>query len=140
MYRIYFNLHKHVFSIQHKIPGKGWRLWKHTNNLIAEGCTFKVYESRRQKVLRERQKNVHAYIICEKITENCNLDNNFCVYNNRISYNPYKFPNFYNKTTEEKIDSVQKIYLNNGKLHILRSDGKEYESKDSTFEGNNHTS
>lgn len=83
--RIYFNLHKKLFSMQHRTP-KGWRLWKHVDNVSLHFPEFKVNERRRQIVLRDRRKNVHAFV--EGI-----LSAPMCVDRDdltQVSYNPYK--------------------------------------------------
>ena len=83
--RLYFNLRKRLFSLQHRTP-KGWRLWKHVDNINLHFPEFKVSESGRQRVLRDRRKNVHAYV--EGI-----LSAPMCVDHDdltRVSYDPYK--------------------------------------------------
>jgi|688.fasta_scaffold2050411_1 hypothetical protein len=83
-YYIYRNLHQKSFSVQYK--GK---VIAHPTNFIAHNCEFRVSENGRQRVLSEKQKNVHAKIACEwwEIpTDSSNLvDEN----NDRIYYDPY---------------------------------------------------
>lgn len=91
-YRIYRNLHKGCWSIQHRTPG-GWRLYEHLDSLEATGCTTRVYETGRQRVLLTKKKNVHAFILCESYTAHGD-----CVMipgGRLLRYNPYKYPNFY---------------------------------------------
>ena len=83
--RAYFNLHKRLFSIQHRTP-KGWRLWKHVDNVALHFPVFIVNERGRQRVLRDKRKNVHAFV--EGI-----LSAPMCVDPDdltRVSYDPYK--------------------------------------------------
>lgn len=89
--RVYFNLHKKMFSVQHKTK-KGWRLWKHLDHICLHNVVFKVSEAGRKRVIKEGKKNVHAYIegdihgnVGFKPDEKEHL----------ISYNPYKFNQFY---------------------------------------------
>ncbi len=65
-FRIYRNVNKRCWSVQGKTP-KGWRLIDHRRALIVDNVTFKVYETGRQRVLREGRKNVHAYICTPEI-------------------------------------------------------------------------
>lgn len=65
MIRVYFNLHKRLFSVQEKTE-KGWRVVRHTDELLLKNVEFKVYEAGRQRVLKEKRKNVHAYVIGEE--------------------------------------------------------------------------
>lgn len=65
MYRIYKNLHKDCFSIQAKIPGKGWRVVDYAKSLSLSNVTFRVYEAGRQRVIRTGKKNVHAFVLAD---------------------------------------------------------------------------
>lgn len=65
--RVYRNLHRSTdeaqcWSIQAKIKGKGWRVVRHSTVVVLEGATFRVNEAGRQRVIRERKKNVHAFV------------------------------------------------------------------------------
>jgi len=63
--RCYYNLHKHCLSVQHMTP-KGWRVKEHVKEIYLKNVTFKVYEAGRQRVLKEKRKGVHAYVIGEE--------------------------------------------------------------------------
>ena len=59
---VYFNLHKKVFSVKAlQGPHKG-RVVAHVARVTLRDAAFKVNESGRQRVLREKRKNVHAYV------------------------------------------------------------------------------
>jgi hypothetical protein len=60
--RVYKNLHRDCWSVQARIPGKGWRVVRHSEVVVLEGATFQVNEAGRQRVLVERKKNVHAFV------------------------------------------------------------------------------
>lgn len=83
--RIYFNLHKKLFSLQHRTP-KGWRLWKHVDNVALHFPTFIVNERGRQRVLRDRRKNVHAFVE-GTLTAPMYVDQDDLT---SVSYDPYK--------------------------------------------------
>lgn len=71
--RIYFNIHKKLFSIQEKTK-KGWRVISHKDSLLLKDVEFKVYSRGRERVLREKRKNVHAFVIgeeCGSIPSSC---------------------------------------------------------------------
>ena len=78
--------------------------------LFLENCSTKISEYGRNKVLKEKRKNVHSFIIGDLISRN---ENN----NIQISYNPYKFPYFYDvKTLEEiKLFKTAHLYIENDK-------------------------
>ncbi len=93
MYRIYRNLHKKCFSIQAKVPGKGWRVIDYADDLLVHGVTFQVSKSGHLRVLATGRKNVHAFVransyskasTCESTPE-CSV---------RVSYNPKVAPVF----------------------------------------------
>jgi hypothetical protein len=55
---VYRNLHNGLFSVWHK--GK---VLAHVPEIHLENAEFRVRESGRQKVLREKKKNVHAFVV-----------------------------------------------------------------------------
>lgn len=70
----------------------------HVNSFVLNNVEFKVSEAGRQRVLRERRKNVHAGIVgkLEGYTGNKN-SKRLLTYENpiRVSYNPYFGEKFY---------------------------------------------
>ena len=86
--RIYFNLHKKVWSIKDK---KTNLVIGHTKIIYLKNCKLVVSEKGRQRVLRDKRKNVHAYvdgIVAPQIHD-------FRQYNTgSFTYNPYKFKSF----------------------------------------------
>ena len=60
---IYFNLHRKCFSVKALEGAKKGRVVAHVNDAIVYNPTFKVSEAGRQRVLRERKKNVHAGVV-----------------------------------------------------------------------------
>jgi len=87
---VYFNLHKRVWSVKAlEGPAKG-RVILHTDSLFLEDCVFKVSEAGRQRVIRERRKNVHAGVVGymrhpQATTVACTR---------HVTYDPYKYANF----------------------------------------------
>lgn len=65
--RVYRNLTRKCWSLQHYVKGKGWRVYSHWNsendgNYILEDCKFIIYKSGQDRVRKEGKKYVHAYI------------------------------------------------------------------------------
>jgi uncharacterized DUF497 family protein len=85
--QVYFNLHKRKLSVRHK--GK---VIEHTSQVLLENATFHVQPAGREKVLREKRKNVHAYVSGERV---CVAS--FSPRADRIAYNPYKNKTFINE-------------------------------------------
>jgi hypothetical protein len=60
---VYFNLHKRVFSVKALEGAEKGRVIGHRTSLALDSPTFKVSEAGRQRVIRERRKNVHAGVV-----------------------------------------------------------------------------
>lgn len=60
---VYFNLHKRVFSVKALEGPQNGRVIGHRTMLAIDSPTFKVSEAGRQRVIRERRKNVHAGVV-----------------------------------------------------------------------------
>jgi len=113
-YRLYRNLHKGCFSMQEYIPNKGFRVVDHiSDNLTLYGCTFKVYQSGREKVLRDKQKNVHAYVEFTSYENGIQLHSETQPY-----YNPYKFDTFVSSDTKQPLDKTYTIQIKNNQLFL----------------------
>ena len=88
----------------------------HVDEIQLRNVTFRVRESGRQRVLLEKRKNVHAFIIGDWDT------NHTVVMSKRtpISYNPYKNQSFVYQETQEPITSthVVRMYLEKNKARI----------------------
>lgn len=113
-YRLYRNLHKGCFSIQEYIPKKGYRVVDHVDdNIILHNCTFKVYQSGREKVLRDKQKNVHAYVEFTSYENGLRLHSETQPY-----YNPYKVDRFVNSHQQQPLDKTYTIQIKNNQLFL----------------------
>jgi hypothetical protein len=93
---VYFNLHRKCFSIKAlEGPNKG-RVVAHRDDVLLFDATFKVSEAGRQRVLRERKKNVHAGVVGHwdmTGTDLITIDRVTTV-GTPITYNPYKYDTF----------------------------------------------
>ena len=99
---VYFNLHKRVFSVRSCKTG---RVVHHTKNVHIRDPQFVVREGGRQRVLRERKKNVHAFvrgIMFHYHTVFFAPDTT-----TEVTYNPYKHSTFVIKGTEEAVDKAK---------------------------------
>lgn len=85
-YYIYRNVTKNTFSIRHR--GK---VIDHAETILAKNAHFSVSETGRQKVLRTRQKNVHAYVVCESYVQIKMVRTRRLT---EVTYNPYKQKEF----------------------------------------------
>ena len=88
--RVYRNLHKGCYSVQSYETGRGWRVEAHVHELTLSDVEFKVMETGRQKVLRERKKNVHAFVIGTVAVDRHTVFTDAWI----VGYNPYKYSSF----------------------------------------------
>lgn len=79
--KVYFNSKRRLFSLVDK------KLIAHSACVKLKSAKFVVSESGRQRVLRERRKNVHAFIVGE-------LTDWVPPMEDSIYYNPYKTSHF----------------------------------------------
>ena len=108
--RVYLNLHKMCLSVQGKRNGN-WKVIAHVDEISLSDVKFKVSEAGRQRVIREKRKNVHAFVegfLSEEVLD--------CA--QTVSYNPYKAGHFYNKETQEPIHSASHCIIKGKQLSI----------------------
>jgi len=102
---VYFNLHKRVFSIRSCRTG---RVIHHAKDVNIVNPKFVVREGGRQRVLRERKKNVHAFVR-GNITAFKDSPSHLA---DTIGYNPYKYDSFVNLTDEAPVYKAFRAWLN----------------------------
>ena len=111
---VYFNLHKKVFSIRSREKETRGKVIKHTDNATIKNAKFVVSEKGRQRVLRERRKNVHAHIRGDLVS-NGDITNPKTAY-----YNPYTKSSFVNYHTGEPVKQSDMVVLKlNGKTPTI---------------------
>jgi hypothetical protein len=114
--KVYFNLHKKLYSVQHK-----GLVIDHLNEVVLTNAVFKVNESGRQRVLKEKRKNVHAYVIGDiqagRIKKGL-----------EITYNPYLFENFVTEIEKKPVRSAERVmlYLTKEKRTKIKAIGVDY--------------
>lgn len=114
---VYFNLHKRVFSVRNCKTG---RVIDHTSSVQIKDPTFVVRKSGRLRVLRERKKNVHAFVRGEIMDTN----HNACT-KDRLYYNPYEVDSFMVCKTNEPIDKAKEayLYIDSNNKPVILADG-----------------
>jgi len=102
---VYFNLHKKLFSVRDCKTG---RVVDHTQRIWIEDPEFVVRKAGREKVLREKKKNVHAFVrgtwfkVQSDLDVSRLIDHQAC--SDEVTYNPYKYDSFVTKHDAEPID------------------------------------
>jgi hypothetical protein len=111
--RVYRNLNKKTFSYQKKTK-KGWRVAGWSDEILIQNATFRVSQAGRARVIREKRKNVHAYIIGDPIyvrglTKKTPILKNF---KTKLYYNPYKTKTFMNTKNNKSIHNADSVLVN----------------------------
>ncbi len=110
---VYFNLHKKCFSIKALEGDRKGRVVAHSNTVLLESCKFKVSEAGRQRVLREKRKNVHAgvtgvWINGDRVESHYEF---LSMVGRQVTYNPYKYLSFVIKATEQTVDKADVVAM-----------------------------
>lgn len=101
---VYFNLHRQLWSIKALEGETKGRVIGHAKALWMTEVTPKVSQAGRQRVIRERRKNVHAGLVGNlmAVSRDSQLWDQFRYYGDsystqdstRVTYNPYRFETF----------------------------------------------
>jgi len=113
---VHYNLNKHTFSITYKN-----KLITHADHIKLNDVEFRVRPGGRARVLEDKQKNVHAFVIgtlleyckypCESLPNETN--------NNIVTYDPYKYSSYVMKDTKEPIYRVGGVEMINSRNKIF---------------------
>lgn len=99
---VYYNLRRKTFSV--RVKGK---VILHTDDVTMQDCVFVVNKAGRERVLREKRKNVHAFVRGDYI-----MPLPFLMAGGfDVGYNPYKADYFYSRITGERVDHAQTVVL-----------------------------
>jgi hypothetical protein len=107
---VYYNLHKHTFSIQYK-----GLVIAHADYVKLKNVEFRVRQGGKEKVRAEMSKNVHAFVIGDLVE--------FIAYpatdlpsassSKSITYDPYKYDTFVYRDTEEPVMNAREVEMIN---------------------------
>lgn len=108
---VYFNLHKHVWSVMVRGLVK-----RHSTLVIIKDADFVVRAAGHRKVLEQKRKNVHAFVRGNDVSDQWSEGGveNFekvSPADAQLSYNPYKGAHFYRKDTGEVVESARLVIL-----------------------------
>lgn len=99
---VYFNLKKKLFSVRKVSTGL---VVAHLLKVSLTNARFKVSQKGRQRVLKERVKNVHAGVEGFFTFDNENS------LTHSATYNPYKYSSFVDSKTLERVDNASMVVL-----------------------------
>lgn len=101
---VYKNLHNGLFSVR-----QNRLVVAHVHSVILNDVSFKISESGRKRVITEKKKNVHAFIVgFIEAVNSCRITGGKAA----ITYNPYKFKSFVYKDGNHEVYPTlsQKVY------------------------------
>jgi hypothetical protein len=114
--KVYYNLHKHTFSVQ-----KNNIVVLHADYVKLNNVEFRVRQRGMEKVRQEKSKNVHAFVIgnlvdyckypCDEIPEEPT--------GNIVTYNPYRFDSFVYQDTELPVYNATEVDLINSRNKLF---------------------
>jgi hypothetical protein len=109
--RVYRNLHKKCYSIVSLEKENYGKVVAHKEEVVLMSARFKVSEKGRQRVIREKRKNVHAYVVghLEEQLQGVETWERWLV--EEVSYNPYKSGNFQSKKDGRAICEASLVIL-----------------------------
>jgi hypothetical protein len=110
---VYFNLHKRCFSIKALEGAMKGRVIAHRDQALLSDAKFKVSEAGRQRVLKEKRKNVHAGVVGDWIDSSgdyATIDA-VAINGSAITYNPYKYSTFVHLYGEHPIGLARLVAL-----------------------------
>lgn len=105
---IYRNLRTGGFSVKYH-----GRVVDRLDRFTARDVSFKVNELGRQRVIKEQQKNVHAYAVCGEYKNSIGKVDNADV----ITYNPYTAAHF--TCNNAKILNAKQVLFKDGKCYLI---------------------
>lgn len=113
---VYYNLNKHTFSVQKK-----GLVVLHADYVKLKDVEFRVRQGGKEKVRREKSKNVHAFVIGDLVE--------FCQYpcdnvpeepvGEIVTYDPYKYESFVYKETKEPVYDAKEVDMINSKNKLF---------------------
>ena len=129
---VYYNLHKHVLSVR-----QHGRVIMHTPCVELNDVTFAVQPAGRNKVIKEKRKNVHAFVRGNLVnSESKRIGKCFALNNSeieslrwlytwnphweRVTYNPYKYETFVYSESKEPIYNSDRVIVDGRSIWVVK--------------------
>jgi hypothetical protein len=98
---VYYNLHKKCLSVRDVATR---RVDQHVDHIALQNAKFHVSASGRARVLKERRKNVHAWVRGYVASESAECST-------QVTYNPYKYASFVTKSDEKPVVCAEHVNI-----------------------------
>lgn len=116
---IYYNLHKHCLSmVAMEGPNKG-RVIDHPASVVLTDVKFVVQEGGRQRVLREKRKNVHAFVRGNLLASLPSTMFQIVPGYLPATYNPYRYATFVDRQSEQPVLRSDAAIVNGKSIYYL---------------------
>lgn len=114
---VYWNLHKKCWSIKSMSGETRGRVISHARDWVIDKPEFKVSEAGRQRVIRERRKNVHAGVVGDlrwfsPLVGTADEHEYRSYSGSKVTYNPYKYSTFVDPVTQCKVLTSELAFTN----------------------------
>ena len=111
--RVYRNLQNGTMSLQQRVDGR-WKVVGHVREAVLQHVTFHLNEAGRQRVIAQRQKNVHAWATGELVGESCPgleapID---------LAYNPYRDRTFVERQTLKPLGQCAYLLILDNRVYV----------------------
>jgi hypothetical protein len=112
---VYYNLQKRCLSIRHR--GK---VIKHAKSVILRDASFRVQPAGRERVLKQKRKNVHAYVAGELVEDFWFTEPSSRIFEGKqiVTYNPYKHKSFVDTNTGQPVIDAAHVLIRDKKITI----------------------
>lgn len=116
---VYKNLHKGCFSVKAMEGDKKGRVIAHVDSIQLTDCQLKVSQAGRARVLRTRQKNVHAGVRGEwSMKESTGVADKMTKVMTKVRYNPYEVSTFVEATTGKPVLTAKEVFIDSNGVFV----------------------
>ena len=115
--KVYFNLHNKKYSAVALDGSDKGRVLGHFDEVVLDDVSFIVSEAGRQRVIREKRKNVHAYATGRLWKTHQTLMSRSGIVGSKLRYNPYKMSQF--QVNDVPVTKADGVYLGHRGLYAV---------------------
>jgi len=113
---VYYNLHRKLWSIKALEGENKGKVIAHRDSVMLLSPEGKVSQAGRNRVLKERRKNVHAGLVGKLLDQDTPWG--FDMWD-EITYNPYKYDSFVYKDNEGVFDGASLAWMQDRKVYVI---------------------
>ena len=111
---VYYNLHRKLWSVKALEGENKGKVIAHRHEVVLRNPQPKVSEAGRQRVLREKKKNVHAGLVGDWLDQKCIQPDG-----DMITYNPYKYTSFVYADAGKPFTGASIAMMQDRKVYVI---------------------